>query len=118
MKTNELQITAPVLYILLTLAIKDRHGYEIMKEVEASSGGKVTLGPGTLYGSIKRLLLAGYIKESKLKPDANDDSRRIYYHLTKKGRQMLGGELTRLSRIIEVARNESILGTEMRLGYL
>ncbi len=75
------QLSQSEFYILLSLAIKNRHGYEIMKQVEQDSGKKVLLGPGTLYGSIKRMLQSNLIEEI-----AGDNPRRKYYKLTKNGR--------------------------------
>jgi DNA-binding PadR family transcriptional regulator len=97
-------------YILLSLAIKERHGYEIMKQVEQDSGGKVLLGPGTLYGSIKRMLQSNLIEEI-----SGNDPRRKYYTLTEEGRKALSYELDRYNDAIELARRTGLLG---RLGLL
>ena len=86
-------------YILLSLAIKSRHGYEIMKQVEEDSGKKVLLGPGTLYGSIKRMLKARLIVDAR-----GDNPRRKYYSLTEKGRKSLSSELTRYNDAVELAK--------------
>ena len=64
-----LPLTAPVFHILLALADGEKHGYAIMREVEKSTGGRVSMGPGTLYGAIKRLLKAGLIAETAERPD-------------------------------------------------
>jgi DNA-binding PadR family transcriptional regulator len=90
-------------YILLSLAIKQRHGYEIMQQVEHDSGGKVLLGPGTLYGSIKRMLQSNLIEEV-----AGNDSRRRYYTLTEKGRNVLAHELERYSDVVELAKRSNL----------
>lgn len=90
-------------YILLSLAIKERHGYEIMKQVQRDSGRKVLLGPGTLYGAIKRMLMANLIEEI----DGNE-SRRRYYKLTEKGKKSLSTELERYNQAIELAKRENI----------
>jgi DNA-binding PadR family transcriptional regulator len=90
-------------YILLSLAIKSRHGYEIMKQVEQDSGGKVLLGPGTLYGSIKRMLQSQLIEEV-----AGDNPRRKYYTLTEAGRKALAAELQRYNDVVELAKREDI----------
>ncbi len=90
-------------YILLSLAIKSRHGYEIMKQVEQDSGGKVILGPGTLYGAIKRMLQSGLIEEA-----AGDHARRKYYALTDKGRKSLTSELQRYNDAVELARRKDL----------
>jgi DNA-binding PadR family transcriptional regulator len=90
-------------YILLSLAIKERHGYEIMQQVERDSGRKVLLGPGTLYGSIKRLLQAQLIEEI-----AGDHPRRKYYRLTEAGRKTLAFELERYNDAVELAKRSGI----------
>lgn len=90
-------------YILLSLAIKSRHGYEIMKQVEQDTGRKVILGPGTLYGSIKRLLEAKLIEEV-----AGDNPRRKYYRLTEEGRKSLSSELDRYKATVELAKRENL----------
>jgi DNA-binding PadR family transcriptional regulator len=78
-----LPLTPAVLHVLLALADDERHGYGIMKEVEALTGGETRLGPGTLYGSIKRKLADGLIEESEERPDPElDDGRRRYYRIT------------------------------------
>ncbi len=86
---------------MLSLAIKSRHGYEIMKQVESDSNGKVILGPGTLYGSIKRMLQSGLIEQA-----AGDGPRRKYYQLTDNGRAALGSELQRYNDAVELAKTQ------------
>jgi DNA-binding PadR family transcriptional regulator len=98
-----LQLSQSEFYILLSLAIKSRHGYEIMKQVEQDSGKKVLLGPGTLYGSIKRMLQSMLIEEV-----AGDNPRRKYYNLTEKGRQYLSSELSRLNDAVELAKRKNL----------
>ena len=81
--TAQAPLTPAVLHILLALSQGERHGYGIMKQVEADSQGRVSMGPGTLYGSIKRMLEAGLIRESDKRVDPEmDDERRIYYEIT------------------------------------
>lgn len=62
-------LTPAVLHILLALSSGERHGYAIMKQVEADSQGQVKMGPGTLYGSLKRMLEAGLVQESDKRVD-------------------------------------------------
>jgi DNA-binding PadR family transcriptional regulator len=90
-------------YILLSLAIKERHGYEIMQQVEHDSGGKVLLGPGTLYGSIKRMLQSNLIEEV-----AGDHPRRKYYRLTEVGRKTLAFELERYNDVVDLAKRTGL----------
>lgn len=90
-------------YILLSLAIKSRHGYEIMKQIEQDSDGKVLVGPGTLYGSIKRMLQSNLIEEV-----AAGHSRRKYYTLTNQGRKSLTFELQRYSDAVELAKRKDL----------
>src|SRR5918999_4785408 len=89
-------LTPAVLHILLALSTKERHGYGIMKQVELDSQGKVKMGPGTLYGSIGRMIEAGLIRESdKRKGPGMDDERRVYYKITGLGKKALEAELER-----------------------
>ena len=91
----------PLFYILLSLGDKDRHGYEILKEVQAGSLGKVRLGPATLYTSLKKLLDAGLVSEVAGPRDG--DPRRRYYMLTRDGRKALGEELDQMERALVLA---------------
>ena len=76
-----------------------------MKQVESDSQGKVKMGPGTLYGSIGRMLEAGLIRETdkKIDPDL-DDERRIYYQITPLGKRTLAAELDRYREVVSIAR--------------
>jgi len=105
-----LPLTPAVLHILLSLAEEERHGYGIMREVEDRTGGEVRLGPGTLYGSIKRMLGDGLIEESDERPDPElDDSRRRYYRITGFGRRVAGAEAERLQSLVNAARARKLL---------
>ena len=102
-------LTPAVLHILLALSKGERHGYGIMKQVELESQGKVRMGPGTLYGSLGRMMAAGLIRESDKKVDpAMDDERRIYYTLTGLGRKALEAELDRYRDVVAVATEKRI----------
>jgi len=97
-------------HILLALADKDRHGYEIMREVDERTDGKMRLGPGTLYGSIKRMLGDGLIEELDERPDPElDDERRRYYRLTDFGRRVAIAEAERLEKLVKSARSKKLL---------
>jgi DNA-binding PadR family transcriptional regulator len=102
-------LTPAVFHILLALSTGERHGYGIMKQVEADSQGKVTMGPGTLYGSLKRMLDAGLVKESDKRVDPEmDDERRIYYQITGVGAKALAAELERYKRIVTLAQEKKL----------
>src|SRR5215207_5470261 len=97
-------LTPAVLHILLALSTRERHGYGIMKQVESDSQGTVRMGPGTLYGSVRRMSEAGLIRESDKKIDPSlDDERRVYYRITALGRQTLAAELQRYRQVVAVA---------------
>src|SRR5688500_12889063 len=102
-------LTPAVLHILLALSAEERHGYGIMKQVARESHGKVKMGPGTLYGSLGRMMEAGLIRESDKRVDpAMDDERRIYYTLTGIGRTPLSAELNRYRELVAVAREKRL----------
>ena len=105
-----LPLTPAVFHILLALADGERHGYGIMQEVAARTDGKLRMGPGTLYGSIKRMLADGLIEESAARPDPMiDDERRRYYRLTGFGRRAAMAEAERLAGMVDVARSKRLL---------
>lgn len=103
-------LTPAVFHILLALADGEKHGYAIMKDVEAQTNGGLRMGPGTLYGTIKRMLAAGLIEESGQRPDPElDDERRRYYRLTGLGAQVVAAESRRLDNLVKVARQKRVL---------
>jgi len=95
--------------ILLSLADEDLHGYGIMRQVEEQTGGRMRLGPGTLYSSIQTLLEEKLIEEIDIAPG---DERRRYYRLTPAGRQLAHSEAERLADLLRVARAKKILRGE------
>lgn len=102
-------LTPAVFHILLALSSGDRHGYGIMKQVEADSQGNVSMGAGTLYGSLKRMLDAGLVKESEKRVDPEmDDERRVYYQITALGRKALATELGRYRRLVALAQKRKL----------
>jgi DNA-binding PadR family transcriptional regulator len=104
-----LPLTPVALNVLLALADGERHGYGIMLEVRERTGGRVRLGPGTLYGAIKRLKEGGVIEESGERPDpaeGADDERRRYYRLTGFGGEVLAAEVERLDGLVRAARRK------------
>ncbi|MFP3941117.1 MAG: PadR family transcriptional regulator [Thermoanaerobaculia bacterium] len=107
---HHLPLTPAAFHVLLALAGGDRHGYAIMQEVQATTGGRVAMGPGTLYGTIKRLLREGLIEESRERPDPDlDDRRRRYYRLTGLGRRVAAAEAARLEEAVADARTKRLL---------
>jgi DNA-binding PadR family transcriptional regulator len=105
-----LPLSPAIFHILLALADGDRHGYGIMREVESRTEGRVSLGPGTLYGAIKRLLRQGIIEETDERADpALNDERRRYYRLTEFGQRVLRAEAERLARLVKQAQAKQLL---------
>jgi DNA-binding PadR family transcriptional regulator len=105
--TAHLPLTPIVLHILLALAEGERHGYAIAQEIETATSGRVRAGPGTMYGSIQRMLTAALIEEVATR--AADDDRRRYYRTTTLGRRVLELELERLVDVVAIARGKSLL---------
>ncbi|MQA89408.1 MAG: PadR family transcriptional regulator [Gemmatimonas sp.] len=102
-------LSEAVFQILLSLADEDRHGYGIIQEVGERTDGRLRLGPGTLYGAIKRLRGQGLIEEVEADWRAADDERRRYYHLTALGRELATLEARRLERLLMGARQKKLL---------
>src|SRR6516162_9312963 len=96
-----LPLTPAVFHILLALFGRERHGYDIMQQVKADSGDTVKMGPGTLYGSLDRMIEAGLVARG-----GAPDPRRIYYRLTALGQATLRAETERLSRVASLARRQ------------
>jgi DNA-binding PadR family transcriptional regulator len=119
-------LTPAVFHILLALSTGERHGYGIMKEVEADSQGKVRMGAGTLYGSLKRMLDAGLVVESDKRSDSDrsdrsdmpesGDTRRIYYRITGTGEQALAEELDRLRHLVTITKERELLPKTFAYG--
>jgi DNA-binding PadR family transcriptional regulator len=103
-------LTPTALQILMALADQDRHGLGIVDEVEGRTRGEVKLGPGSLYGTIKRLREVGFIQEAPQAPDPEDDDpRRRYYAITPSGREALAREVRRMEALVHVARSKAVL---------
>ena len=104
-----LPLTPAIAHILLALADQDRHGYAIMQEVERITDGAVRMGPGTLYGTIKRMIASGLLEETDARPDAGiNDERRRYYRPTRLGRAVLEAETARMSALVGAARAKRV----------
>ena len=105
-----LPLRPSVFHILLALSDGDLHGYGIMQEVADHTAGQIKLGPGTLYGAIKRLLSDGLIVEADERPDPElDDERRRYYRLTDFGQKVLRAEVQRISQMVSVAQRKRLI---------
>ena len=104
-------LTPSVFSILLSLADGERHGYAIMKDARTPQGGGVSMGPGTLYGTLERLMRDGYVVESTTSQAAEgpEDQRRRYYRLTDAGREALNAELLRMDAALTGARERGLL---------
>jgi len=104
------------LHILLALADGEKHGYAIMGEVEVMTDGDVTMGPGTLYGTVKRMLDAGLVEETDERPDPElDDERRRYYRLSGFGARVLDAEIARMAQLARTAEAKRNVASR-RLG--
>jgi DNA-binding PadR family transcriptional regulator len=104
-------LTPAVFYILLALATEERHGYGIMKQVKLDSNNSVKMGPGTLYGSIERMLKDSLIEEAgEHTTPRQEDERRKYYKISSLGRKYLKAELDRYSHAVGKAQQANILG--------
>ncbi len=98
-------LTPAVFAILLSLAGGERHGYAMMKDARAPEGGGVSMGPGTLYGTLERLMRDGLVAEA----GTSDNERRRYYRLTENGRAALAAELERMDSAVNAARQRGLL---------
>ena len=108
-----LPLTPATLHVLLALAGEERHGYGIILDVERRTGGTLRLGPGTLYGSLKRMLGEGLIEECGERADPQlGDERRRYYRITGFGRAVASAEARRLAALVETARAHRLIGPE------
>ena len=103
MDVNSESLTPAVFHILLALTEGERHGYAIQQTVAQDTDGKLSMGPGTLYGTLKRLLEAGLVEE------AGESERRRYYRITSSGQAAVRGETERLVRLVQVAQGRKVL---------
>jgi len=108
-------LTPVTLNILLALADEERHGYGIGLEVRERTGGRMRLGPGTLYGTLKRMVDRGLVEESEEGPEEEPDGtrrydaeRRRYYRLTGFGERVLAAELARLEGVVRTAQEKGL----------
>ena len=103
-------LTPAVFHILLALTDRDRHGYGIMLEIAERTKQELRMGPGTLYGTLKRMLESGLVEEcdERIDPDLSDERRR-YYRITRRGRRAAAAEAERLQTLVRIARAKSVL---------
>lgn len=107
---EKLPLTPAVFHILLALADRELHGYGIMKEVAARTEGNIRMGPGTLYGTLKRMERDGLVCEVEERSRGRiGDERRRYYRMTERGRALARAEAERLSNLLEIARLKHLL---------
>jgi DNA-binding PadR family transcriptional regulator len=104
-----LPLPAATFHILVALADEDRHGYAVIKDVAARTGGTLKLGPGTLYRSVDRMVQQGLIREISTRPAKDmDDQRRRYYRITPFGREVAMAEARRLAQMLDLARAKGL----------
>jgi len=106
---RHLPLPPAFLHILIAIGDGERHGYAIMQEVAERTGGKIRLSPGTLYGSIRRMLDDRMIEELTRRPAREDDERRRYYRVTRFGREVAAAETARLSALVHDARAAGLI---------
>ncbi len=107
---SHLPLTPATFQILLALVDGERHGYAIMTAAAQATDGQVRMGPGTLYGSLKRLLEGGLVAESGERADPElDDQRRRYYRLTDFGLRVARAEARRMATLVRSARQKQLL---------
>lgn len=104
------RLTRPEFLILLSLSDRPRHGLGVVEDVETRTRGEVSLGPGTLYGALKRLADSGLIRETDEIPDPDDhDSRRRYYRVTPQGAEAAREEAEHVRTLVLMARRKDVL---------
>lgn len=113
-------LTPAVFHILLALADGEKHGYAIMQEISTRTDGTMRMGPGTLYGSIQRMLKDGLIMEVRehTEPVQQGAERRRYYRLTSVGLSVLQSEARRLEQLVRMAQSKQVLPDLGALGGL
>ncbi|HWG42157.1 MAG TPA: PadR family transcriptional regulator [Gemmataceae bacterium] len=114
---RQVSLSPPEFQILLALADGEKHGYGIMQEVGTRTAGRTRMGPGTLYGAIKRMLRAGLLEEAEERLDPKlDDQRRRYYRLTDAGRRLAVAEAERMAELVREAYDKRLLTKRLILG--
>jgi DNA-binding PadR family transcriptional regulator len=110
---EQLPLSEAVVFILLSLLPGPKHGYAIMKDVEALSDSRVNLSTGTLYGALKRLLEAGWVRRVEGKEDSENGRQRKEYTLTQLGRAILEAETARLKKLVAITQERSSEGSRV-----
>jgi len=103
-----LPLPPATLHILLAVADGERHGYAIIQDVEARTGGELRMSAGTLYRSVARMVEQGLIAEVRKRRTRDEDERRRYYKITPFGTAVARAELRRLSQLVEMARSRGL----------
>jgi DNA-binding PadR family transcriptional regulator len=106
-------LTTAVVHVMLSLAGGERHGYAILKDVHRQSNNQIRFGPGTIYGTLQRLMESGWVEETS-GPAVAVDERRRYYGLTRAGREALRAEVDRLDTLLDLARAHRIVPRSSR----
>lgn len=107
-------LTPAVFSILFALSTRELHGYEIMKQVKEDSQQRISMGPGTLYGSIKRMLETGLVEEvTDQISNPSGDIRRRYYQITQKGKDSLTSELQHYQEVLSVAKKKNLIKSKL-----
>ena len=107
-------LTPPAFHVLLAVADGARHGYEILKEIERRSDGRVQLSTGTLYAVVKRLLTDRLLEETDQGTNvANEDRRRRYYRLTPFGKKVTKAEVARMIELIRIADEKRLVAPKL-----
>jgi DNA-binding PadR family transcriptional regulator len=101
------------MHVLLALAGGERHGYAILKDVARQTQHRLRLGPGTIYGTLQRLMELGWVEETE-GPARVVDERRRHYRLTRSGREAVTAEVDRLDALMRVAREHRIVPRSSR----
>jgi DNA-binding PadR family transcriptional regulator len=111
MSPRETQMAKAAFLVLLALSDRPRHGLAIVDRIEETTKGHVKMGPGTLYGTLQKLVHSGLIRETSDAPDPDDhDARRRYYRLTPRGLRDLRSEAEALRVLIDAAVDQRVLG--------
>ncbi len=105
-RVDQLPLTVPVYQVLLALLDEPLHGYALLRDIEARTGGEVRLTASTLYGAIARMLDADLLTEVT----DRSGGRRRSYRITRTGRALVQREAERLARAADLARAKRLLG--------